>query len=181
MTDVTKDNIVSIKAQENSDALSVTLNTGQVWSVSPGSRFWPAIQAWRDAGGVVEPAVTESEALSRLQAHVKSTRDAKEQGVFTYNSWRFDADPISVARINGVSITAKNALDAGTAFSVSWTDADNQSRELDASMILDMQQALVVHADACHQAAKAIKVDVSDGIITTEAEIDADPRWPANR
>lgn len=137
----------------------------------------PALVKPKRVDGAWVEGETPAERIKRLLPEVKAVRDRREQSTFTYNGWRFDADPVSVARINGVSIAAQTAISAGQPFSISWTDADNQDRLLDAQDVLAMQQALVAHADACHQFAKQVAADVEAGLITTKAEIEAQ-EWP---
>lgn len=119
-----------------------------------------------------------SDVAAQLVATANGMRDTLEQGGFTYNGWRFDSDATSVARITGAALAAQAALSAGEPFALDWTDADNETRQLDAAGVQAMQQALVLHANSCHEAARAIKADIEAGTITTREAVENDSRWP---
>lgn len=166
--------ITHVKEQES--GYRVTYADGQVVSVPPGHRFVADIEAWIAAGNTPEPIETEAEKKARLRAYANTKRNAVEQGVFTYNGWRFNSDPISVARINGTmnAINAGIALPAGFA----WTDADNVERTLDATQFAALHGALVTHSFTCHEIARQLKDGIEAGTVTSEAEIDA-AAWPS--
>ncbi len=132
--------------------------------------------------GSGSPAWAES-ALSAAQsaaiAQINATRDATEQGTFTYLGKQIDADPVSVQRITVACNTAQMAIAANVPYSLEWSCADNSLLALDAAGVLGMMQALGSHGLATHMHARGLKTAVLAA--TTVAQVvavDLVTGWP---
>lgn len=112
------------------------------------------------AGGTVVSAVPGDDlenARARKWTEIKTERDALESGGFDLAGvGRFDSDTESRARIVGAAMAAKIARDAGQAYAIRWTLADNTTVELDADGVIDVGFALLAHTDGIHQRSRAM-------------------------
>ncbi|WP_416053143.1 DUF4376 domain-containing protein [Cupriavidus basilensis] len=90
-------------------------------------------------------------------AEINAERARREVTTFPYAGKRFDADEQSEKRIVSATQLASLAKNAGRAFSMAWTAADNTEVELDADALVDLALALAAHRDGCHRTAKLLK------------------------
>lgn len=133
------------------------------------------------AGGTIVSAAAGNDlenAQARKWVEIKAERDALESGGFDLAGvgGRFDSDAESRARIVGAAMAAKIARDAGQAYAIRWTLADNTTVELDADGVIDVGFALLAHTDGIHQRSRALYAAIQ-AAETTEA-VEA-IRWDA--
>ena len=96
-------------------------------------------------------------AKARKWAEIKGERDRLETAGFDMPSvGRFDSDPESRNRIVGAVMAAKIAQDAGQAYSIDWTLANNTTAELDATAMIAVGFTLLAHIDATHQRSRVL-------------------------
>lgn len=114
-----------------------------------------------------------SEAQVYKWEEIKKNRSAVEYGGFTWDGSIFDSDTVSVQRITGSVLLAQLIPD----YEVEWTLADNTTRTLTASDILQVAAALGAHVKECFDHAKALRDLINNA--TTIAEVEA-ITWSTN-
>lgn len=132
------------------------------------------------AGGTImstAPGDDLENARARKWTEIKAERDALESGGFDLAGvGRFDSDAESRARIVGAAMAAKIARDAGQAYAIRWTLADNTTVELDADGVIDVGFALLAHTDGIHQRSRAFYAAIQAAETTDAVEA---IRWDA--
>ncbi|WP_370681025.1 DUF4376 domain-containing protein [Comamonas sp. GB3 AK4-5] len=132
------------------------------------------------AGGTVVSAAAGDDlenSQARKWTEIKAECDALESGGFDLAGvGRFDSDAESRARIVGAAMAAKIARDAGQAYAIRWTLADNTTVELDADGAIDVGFALLAHTDGIHQRSRVLYAAIQ-GAETADAV--AAIRWDA--
>jgi len=133
--------------------------------------------------GTGSPAWAET-ALQSAQfaaiTQINATRDAIEQGTFTYLGKQIDADPVSCQRITVAASTAQMALSASVPYALEWSCADNSRLALDAMGVLGMMQALGSHGLAVHLHARGLKTAVLAATTVEQvAAVDLVTGWPS--
>lgn len=126
------------------------------------------------------PPASLAELRADKWAEVKKRRDAAEYGEFTWGGSRFNADAESRNRIMGAVQLAQLALAAGSPFSITWTLADNSTRDLSAEEMMQVGTALGQRVGAAHARAAALRVLVNAATSAAELEhLDVSTGWPA--
>lgn len=82
---------------------------------------------------------------------LKSLRDSKEFGPFTYNGMVFDGDADAQRRIAGLVSAANTSLASGYSFTKDFTLADNSIVQLTAEDIVGLGMAKLFQIDAAFQ------------------------------
>lgn len=113
---------------------------------------------------------------ARKWAEIKAMRSAMEFGGFTWDGSAFDSDPVSTSRIEGACTLALIAQLQATEFTEDWTLADNTSRLLSTTEVLQVGVALGQHVSAVHAQAKALRDQIE---AAASAEALAEIVWPA--
>lgn len=112
------------------------------------------------AGGTVVSSAAGDDlenAQGRKWSEIKAERDALESGGFDLAGvGRFDSAAEGRARIVAATMAAKIARDAGQAYAIRWTLADNTTVELDADGVIDVSFALLAHTDGIHQRSRTL-------------------------
>lgn len=108
-------------------------------------------------------------------AEVKSQRDAREFGLFSWDGHVFDGDQQSQSRINQAALGAYAALTADQPWSIEWTLADNASITLTAADMVAVAQALGANINAAHADARLMRAAIESA--TTVAQLEA-VDWP---
>lgn len=150
--------------------------------ISDESAIAPFVAAWQARRDEIDnppppPALTLAEAKSAAKAAVKRTRDRIETQGFSYLGRLFDSDERSVQRITAAALTAQVI---GSGFAIEWTAADNSAVALDQATMLGMPAALAMHANALHQHAASLKVQIDLAAdLAALAAINIDTGWPA--
>lgn len=103
---------------------------------------------------------------------LKTTRDQKEYGGFTWNNYVFDSDPIAQNRIQGAVQLA--VLDPQT-FNIDWTLANNTVIPVTGSEMLEVGKALASHVSSQHVIARNLRNLLN--MASTESEVSA-INWP---
>lgn len=101
----------------------------------PGLYFTWSPTGWVD-GRTLDQA--QAQAISRLT----DSRDDLEYANFSYNGNTFTASDTDQRRINGAVTLAMLAQGAGTTFSITWLDANNNGVSLDGPGVIGLGQAL---------------------------------------
>lgn len=81
---------------------------------------------------------------------MKDKRNAKATSTFIWDGSEFDCDEHSVALLQMTLSGAQLALQTQAPFSVTWTLADNSTRDLGAADMLGVMQALGAHVGAMY-------------------------------
>lgn len=92
---------------------------------------------------------------------IKAARAAHELGGFVWGGSQFDSDQVSQQRIQGAVQLAQLAMAAGQPFEVDWTLADNSTRTLSATDVLQVGMALGGHITAAHTKARALRAAIN--------------------
>lgn len=119
------------------------------------------------------PDVPKAKA-DKLQ-QLKTIRNQKESGGFTWDGSIFDSDPMSQIRVQGGVSLAQTAVSSGQPFSIDWTLKDNTVRTLSGSDMVAVGLALAEHITAIHELYRDLKSEVDTA--TTVQQID-NINWP---
>ena len=103
-------------------------------------------------------------------ARIKEARDETEFGSFVWDGSRFNANRVSVQRIQGAAQMALMSIGAGVARTFEWTLYDDTSRELTANEMVQVGLALGAHIDEAHRKARRLRRRIYAA--TTIAELD---------
>lgn len=106
---------------------------------------------------------------------LKTTRDQKESGGFTWDTSAFDSDPMSQIRIQGGVSLAQMALANNQPFSIDWTLQNNTVRTLNATEMIGVGLALASHVTNLHGIGRILKQQVDAA--STLQEVEA-VQWP---
>ncbi len=104
-------------------------------------------------------------------ARIKAARDSALNGPFTWSGHVFDGDTVSQQRIHGAVQIATLALQAGQAYSVDWTLADNTTVTLSAADMIAVWQAMGAQYQANFAKGQALRLQIDSA--TTQAALDA--------
>lgn len=120
---------------------------------------------------------------------VNEERDRRIELNFTFNGNAFQNRPDDRENIQGAYSSALTAIaingaqpgdlrwsDPDTDFG--WIDADNNLVPMDAPTVMAFGNTAKLHKQQHIFAARAIKDDVTAGVITMLDQIASDPRWP---
>ena len=97
---------------------------------------------------------------------MKAARDQQEFGQFVYNASTFECDAQSQSRIQAA---AQSAI-IDSAFSTTWTLADNTTQTLNATQTKDLAKALADHVKQCHDRGRIVRAEIDAA--TTEAQLE---------
>jgi len=95
----------------------------------------------------------------QLHEERKQRRIEKEVEGFIFRDHLVASDRDSVMRINNA---ATAAMTVGPSFSTVWECADNYNMELDQEGVLQMQVALAMHGQACHDWSKQKEIEINE-------------------
>lgn len=99
---------------------------------------------------------------------LKTTRNQKESGGFTWDSSVFDSDPISQIRIQGGVSLAQIAAGGALPFTIDWTLKNNTIRTLSAQDMIQVGLSLAYHITSTHDQYRSLKNQV-DTATTVES------------
>lgn len=135
-------------------ALSVEMDTGHVAEVGAQPSSLHTINTdtlmWADRR-------TLDQVKAEKWEEIKAARDAAEHAGFTAGGYPYDSDAVSQQRITGAVTMAMLAMQAGQAFSIDWTIADNRTLPLSASDMIAVGLALGNHVAAQHARARELR------------------------
>ncbi len=119
-----------------------------------------------------EAAILSLDELKEIKYNeINAKRDLVEVSGFEYLGSIFDTDEKSFMRILGADNSATKALQAGLAFEIEWTLADNSKRVLNAEEILGFIPAFAAYSNALHIKANALKEEAKNAL--TKEALDA--------
>lgn len=123
----------------------------------PSYEFNYTTHAWEDMRTLEQVQATK-------WTEIKKARETAEEGGFTWDGSTFDSDPRSQSRILGaqqVSAITPNYL-------VTWTLADNTTRELNAADLLSLSQALGTHVPTQFSKAQGLRTQIDNATTIEE-------------
>jgi hypothetical protein len=126
---------------------------------------------WNKVSKVWEDPRTLRELRAERWQEVKRQREADEFGSFVWDGSRFDADPVSIQRIQGAAQMALMSIGAGLARTFEWTLYDDSSRTLTAHEMVQVGLALGSHIDDQHRKARQLRRRIEAA--TTIGELDS--------
>jgi hypothetical protein len=135
---------------------------------------------YRWTGKAFEPDLERARA--DLWEKVKAKRLAVEEGGCETPLGPMDTDMGSQHRVDGASLMAKIAADAGQPFSVDWTMADNQDVTHNATAMLAAGVTVGTHVKTCRAVATALRARINASATFADLDaidIEAAP-WPPN-
>lgn len=104
-------------------------------------------------------------------ARIKAARDAALSAPVTWDGSTFDADENARQRIGQALQLATMAAQAGQAYSVPWTLADNTVRVLSGADLAQVAVAMGLQFQATFAKGQALRAQIEAA--TTQAELDA--------
>lgn len=131
--------------------------------------YWSHCYRWDAGGGAYVADIAAARAI--LWEKAKTKRFACEQGGCATPLGRMDSDPESQQKLNGAVTMALVAAQAGTAFSIDWTMADNSTVTHDGPAIVAAGVAMGDHVAACHEVALTLRAAIDAA--ATFADLDA--------
>jgi len=119
---------------------------------------------------------TAAQALAMAQglawARIKAARDAAIAAGVTYNGNVYDSDATAQLRVTGAATMAQLAIASGnTAYSITWTLANNSIVTLTAQEVIAMAQAVGTNYQASFSKAQGLRGQITAA--TTQAQLDA--------
>jgi len=109
---------------------------------------------------------------SAAWARIKAARDAAIAAGVTYNGNVYDSDATAQLRVTGAATMAQLAIASGnTAYSITWTLANNSIVTLTAQEVIAMAQAVGTNYQASFSKAQGLRGQITAA--TTQAQLDA--------
>lgn len=133
-------------------------------AVSPG---------WAYDGETFSAPVMPEPSQVDLAAYAAQKRWEVETGGITVGGMPVATDDRSKIMIIGARVKA----DADPAFTTQWKASDGFVT-IDAATIIGISNAVLAHVDACFEVEGVVQTAITEGTLTTTAEIDA-ADWPA--
>lgn len=121
---------------------------------------------WRYDGTSFNPPAG---AAVDLVAYARDARWRAEMGGMVWNSVPIATDDSSKLKITGARIAAE----ANPAYETTWWGADGEGVVVDATLIIQLSDAVLAHVDATFTTFGLVKAGIETGTITSREEIDA--------
>jgi hypothetical protein len=120
--------------------------------------------SWEDARNL-------SQHKSAKRDEIKIARNSQIKGGFTYNTKVYSSDEVSQSRIQVTAVQALMAKIDGTAWSISWTLADNTEVSLGKLQMLAMATALQQHLNTSQTKYRTLRDSIANA--TTKSEVES--------
>jgi hypothetical protein len=117
----------------------------------------------------VEPPLADMQATAK--ARILDWRTVQQDSGFTFANVVFQSDPISRTNIEGAVSMALISNMSNTAYSVSWTAADNSQVEMDANTVIQFGVTAALAFQAWHTQSLTLKAQIDAA--NTAADIQA--------
>lgn len=120
-------------------------------------------QKWSSRKKLPDELAAEKKALLK---NVKIYSQTKEHGGFTYDGMTIKTDEDTQNKLNIIAAKAKEAIAEGAPFVIKWAGPKGEWHDLDAALVITMNDRVFAHVQACFTARHEVEMLVENDTIT---------------